>query len=71
MGSFTVDFKSVHGDDQAPPDERPQGYERVVSVVRDPEYADGMALIGLWYDDRAAPSDEVAAEMLREFHAEG
>jgi hypothetical protein len=28
-----------------------------------------MALIGLWYDDRTAPSDEVAAEMLHDFHA--
>lgn len=53
----------------APPDERPVGYERVISTVRDPEEADGMTLIGLWYDDRTAPSDEVAAEMLREYNA--
>lgn len=53
----------------APPDDRPHGYERVISPPYDAEHADGMALIGLWYDDRTAPSDEVAAEMLRDYNA--
>ncbi|MFT4048491.1 MAG: phosphoribosyltransferase family protein [Solirubrobacterales bacterium] len=53
----------------AVPDERPQGYEQVVSTARDEDHADGMALIGTWYDDRTAPSDEVAAEMLHEYSA--
>jgi predicted phosphoribosyltransferase len=52
-----------------PPDETIQGYERVISVFRDQDHADGMALIGPWYDDRAAPSDEVAAEMVRDYAA--
>lgn len=51
----------------APPEGAPQGYERVVTVERSAEQADGMAVIGLWYDDFTAPSDEVAAAMLREF----
>jgi predicted phosphoribosyltransferase len=53
----------------AKPDDSIQGFCRVVTVERDPERADGMALIGLWYDDRAAPSDEVAAKMLHEYAA--
>lgn len=52
-----------------PPDDNLQGYCRVISVDRGPEHADGMALLGLWYDDRAAPSDEVAAEMVRDYAA--
>jgi putative phosphoribosyl transferase len=52
-----------------PPDGTVQGYCRVVSVDRGPDHADGMALIGPWYDDRAAPSDEVAAEMVRDYSA--
>ncbi|MBJ7459082.1 MAG: hypothetical protein JHD02_07845 [Thermoleophilaceae bacterium] len=54
----------------APPDDTIQGYCRVISVDRGPDDADGMALIGPWYDDRAAPSDEVAAEMVHEYAAE-
>jgi putative phosphoribosyl transferase len=52
------------------PDDGLQGYCRVITIDRDQEHADGMALIGVWYDDRAAPSDEVAAEMLRDYAAE-
>jgi predicted phosphoribosyltransferase len=50
-----------------PPEGAPQGYERIVTTPRSPEQADGMAVLGLWYDDHTAPSDEVAAAMLREF----
>lgn len=50
-----------------PPDELPQGYENVVSAPRESAHADGMALIGTWYDDRTAPSDEVAARMLHDY----
>jgi formylglycine-generating enzyme required for sulfatase activity len=30
-----VDFKSVHGDDQAPPDERPQTTRRIAAFLLD------------------------------------
>lgn len=53
----------------APPDEHLQGYEHVVSAALDADHADGMALLGTWYEDRTAPSDEVAAEMVREFNS--
>jgi putative phosphoribosyl transferase len=53
----------------APPDDAVCGYRSVITVDRDAETADGMALIGLWYDDRTAPSDEVAAQMLSEYTA--
>jgi putative phosphoribosyl transferase len=53
----------------AMPDEGLQGYCKVISVDRNPDHADGMALIGAWYDDRAAPSDEVAAAMVHEYAA--
>jgi predicted phosphoribosyltransferase len=51
----------------APPEGAPQGYERIVTVERSAEQADGMAVIGLWYDDFTAPSDEVASAALHEF----
>ncbi|MBJ7458937.1 MAG: hypothetical protein JHD02_07115 [Thermoleophilaceae bacterium] len=51
----------------AAPDDSVRGYCRIVTVDRDQEHADGMALLGLWYDDRAAPSDEVAAEMVHDY----
>lgn len=51
------------------PDDNLQGFCKVVSVDRDSEHADGMALIGSWYDDRTAPSDEVAAELVHEYAA--
>lgn len=38
------------------------GYSQIVSVHCSAELAE----IGLWYDDYAAPSDEVAAEVFRE-----
>ncbi|MGH2959589.1 MAG: phosphoribosyltransferase family protein, partial [Solirubrobacterales bacterium] len=53
----------------AAPDDTIQGYCKVISVYREPDHADGMALIGPWYDDRAAPSDEVAAEMVHDYAA--
>ena len=53
----------------APPDDTIQGYCKVISVDRSPDDADGMALIGAWYDDRAAPSDEEAAEIVHEYAA--
>ncbi|MBI2692030.1 MAG: hypothetical protein HYX29_08830 [Solirubrobacterales bacterium] len=53
----------------APPDDTIQGYCKVISVDRGPDDADGMALIGPWYDDRAAPSDEEAAEIVHEYTA--
>lgn len=53
----------------APPDDSIQGYCRIVSVQSDAERADGMALLGAWCDDRAAPSDEVAAEMVCDYAA--
>jgi putative phosphoribosyl transferase len=53
----------------AKPDDSIQGYCRVITVDRDADHADGMALIGLWYDDHTAPSDEVAAKMLHDFSA--
>lgn len=53
----------------AVPDEWPQGYERVIGPERGVDLADGMALIGAWYDDRTAPSDEVAAEILHDYSA--
>jgi predicted phosphoribosyltransferase len=53
----------------AQPDDGIEGYCRVISVHRDADHADGMALIGPWYDDRAAPSDEVAAEMVHDYAA--
>ncbi len=49
------------------PDGCVHGYSSIVSIVRDQEHADGMALVGLWYDDFAAPSDEVAATVLRSY----
>ena len=54
----------------AAPDESIQGYCRVVTVERGDEHADGMALIGAWYDDRSAPDDEAAAELVHEYGAE-
>jgi putative phosphoribosyl transferase len=53
-----------------PPDETIQGYCRIVSVERSAEHADGMALIGPWYDDRTAPSDDDAAEIVHGYAAE-
>ena len=53
----------------AAPDESIQGDCRVVTVERGDEHADGMALIGAWYDDRSAPDDEAAAEMVHEYAA--
>lgn len=53
----------------AVPDDTLQGYCRVVTAARDEEHADGMALLGAWYDDRSAPSDEVAAQIVHEFTA--
>lgn len=44
------------------PDPHVHGYSTVVSLHAPEELAE----IGLWYDDYAAPSDEVAAAMLRE-----
>ena len=52
-----------------PPDDSIQGYCRIVTVFRTEEHADGMALLGPWYDDHTAPSDEVAAEMVRDYTA--
>jgi predicted phosphoribosyltransferase len=49
------------------PDGCVHGYSKIVTVSRSGDHADGMALVGLWYDDFTAPSDEVAAEALREF----
>lgn len=49
------------------PDGAVQGYSRIVTIVREADQADGMALVGLWYDDFTAPSDEVAAAALREY----
>jgi predicted phosphoribosyltransferase len=51
------------------PDGPVHGYSRIVTVPRSGEHADGMALVGLWYDDFTAPSDEVAAEALRDYVA--
>lgn len=44
------------------PDPGLHGYSRVVTVHE----AEELAMIGLWYDDFAAPSDEVAAALFRE-----
>lgn len=44
------------------PNQEVTGYDQVVGVHSGEE----MAEIGLWYDDFAAPSDEVAAEIFRE-----
>jgi putative phosphoribosyl transferase len=49
------------------PDSGVQSFARIVTIPRDAEHADGMALVGLWYDEFAAPSDEVAAAAFREF----
>lgn len=38
------------------------GYSKVITVHE----ADELAMIGLWYDDFAAPSDEVAASLFQE-----
>lgn len=51
------------------PDGVVHGYSRVVTIARSEEVADGMALVGLWYDDFTAPSHEVAAGELREYGA--
>jgi putative phosphoribosyl transferase len=51
------------------PDGVVHGYSRIVTVRRSDDYADGMALVGLWYDDFTAPSHEVAAGELREYVA--
>jgi predicted phosphoribosyltransferase len=51
------------------PDGCVHGYSKIVTVARSGEHADGMALVGLWYDDFTAPSDEVAAAALRDFVA--
>jgi putative phosphoribosyl transferase len=51
------------------PDDNLQGFCKVISVDRDTEHADGMALIGSWYDDRAAPSDEDAAKIVHDYTA--
>jgi putative phosphoribosyl transferase len=51
------------------PDGVVHGYSRIVTVPRTDEHADGMALVGLWYDDFTAPSDEVAAGELRDYVA--
>lgn len=53
----------------APPDDTIQGYCSVLTAYRDDEHADGMALIGPWYEDRAAPTDEMAAQMVHEYAA--
>lgn len=53
----------------APPDDSIQGYCKVITVDRSPEDADGMALIGPWYDDRAAPDDAAAAALVQEYAA--
>jgi putative phosphoribosyl transferase len=53
----------------AVPEAPVHGYDRMLTVERDADHADGIALIGVWYDDRSAPSDEVAAQMLHEFQA--
>jgi putative phosphoribosyl transferase len=44
------------------PDPHVQGYSSVISLHGGEE----LAMIGLWYDDFAAPSDEVAAAAFRE-----
>lgn len=41
-----------------------EGYEQIVTVPRSAEHTE---LIGLWYDDHAAPDDEEAAAIQREF----
>jgi putative phosphoribosyl transferase len=51
------------------PDGVVHGYSKIVTVARSVERADGMALVGLWYDDFTAPSDEVAAGELRDYVA--
>ncbi|MFY9487931.1 MAG: phosphoribosyltransferase family protein [Solirubrobacterales bacterium] len=44
------------------PDPHVHGYSNITEV----HAAEELAVIGLWYDDFAAPSDEVAAEIFRE-----
>jgi len=39
------------------------GYEQALTIPRSAEHTE---LIGLWYDDKSAPSDEVAAQLQRE-----
>lgn len=51
----------------SPPDDRAQGYERIINPLREHHGSDEIELIGTWYDDRAAPSDEVAAAMARDY----
>jgi predicted phosphoribosyltransferase len=45
------------------------GYEQIISVERTAQNVEDASLIGLGYEDRAAPSDEVAAQMRTEYAA--
>lgn len=51
------------------PDGPAHGYERAISIEHHESVADDIAFLGLWYDNSAVPSHELAAEILREFVA--
>lgn len=44
------------------------GYDRVAGPEHSPQDVEDIALVGTWYDEPSAPSDEVAAEIVREFN---